>query len=98
MISKDQVIDIARLARLELTEKEIEKMQKDLSSILNYFNLLKKAPKPEKEEPAFAPLSGATAGNARKDQAKAANQSLAKKIIKSFPDEKDDYIKVRTVL
>ena len=48
MISKDEVQHIAKLARLELTEKEIEKMQKDLSEILGYFDLLKKAPKPEK--------------------------------------------------
>ena len=43
MISKEEVVRIAKLARLELTETEIEKMQKDLSSILDYFNLLKEA-------------------------------------------------------
>ena len=48
MISKEEVEHIAKLARLELTEKEIEKMQKDLSAILDYFDLLKNAPKPEK--------------------------------------------------
>ena len=42
MISKDQVKHIAKLARLELTEKETEKMQHDLSAILDYFNVLKK--------------------------------------------------------
>ena len=45
MISKEEVQHIAKLARLELTEKEAEKMQKDLSEILDYFDLLKKAPK-----------------------------------------------------
>ena len=44
MISKEEVRHIAELARLELSEKEIEKMQKDLSAILDYFDLLKKAP------------------------------------------------------
>ena len=47
MISKEEVEHIAKLARLELSDKETEKMQKDLSAILDYFNLLKKAPKPE---------------------------------------------------
>ena len=46
MISKEEVEHIAKLARLELAPVEIEKMQKDLSAILDYFNLLKKAPKP----------------------------------------------------
>ena len=41
MISKDEVRHIAKLARLELTESETAKMQKDLSSILDYFDLLK---------------------------------------------------------
>ena len=49
MISKEEVQHIAKLARLELTETEVEKMQKDLSAILDYFNLLQKTPKPEKE-------------------------------------------------
>ncbi len=49
MISKEEVEHIAKLARLELTESEVKKMQKDLSAILDYFNLLKKAPKPNKD-------------------------------------------------
>ena len=48
MISKEEVEHIAKLARLELTGKEVEKMQKDLSDILDYFDLLKKAPKLKK--------------------------------------------------
>ena len=66
MISKDEVIKIAKLARLELTEKEIEKMQKDLSAILDYFNLLKKAPLPRQS---FAAQSdGGKNSNLRKDE------------------------------
>jgi len=49
MISKQEVEHIAKLARLELTEKEIEKLQKDMSAVLDYFDLLKKAPKVETE-------------------------------------------------
>ena len=40
MITKEQVQHIASLARLKLTEQEIEKFQKDLSSILEYFEVL----------------------------------------------------------
>lgn len=36
MISKKEVQRIARLARLKLTEKELEQYQKDFSSILDY--------------------------------------------------------------
>lgn len=41
MITKQEVKHIAKLARLGLTEKEIEKFQKDLSTILDYIEKLK---------------------------------------------------------
>ena len=42
MISKQDVIKIANLARLELTDSEVEKMQKDLAGILDYIDQLNK--------------------------------------------------------
>ncbi len=92
MISKDEVKHIAKLARLELTEKEIEKMQKDMSAILDYFNLLKKAPKPGKLARAEGDLSAT-----RKDEV-ISSHDLAGGLIASAPDKKDDYIKVKTIL
>jgi len=92
MISKEEVKHIAELARLELTEDEIEKMQKDLSAILDYFALLQKAPKP-KESIIKGDLSAL-----RKDNIKTRDNDLVKKIIDASPDKKDDYIKVKTIL
>jgi len=43
MISKEDVKRIAKLARLGLTQEEILKFQKDLSSILDYIEKLKEA-------------------------------------------------------
>jgi len=59
MISKEEVQHIAKLARLELSENEVEKMQKDLSSILDYFNLLKEAPRNHAE---INPVKSAESG------------------------------------
>ncbi len=36
MIDRDQVLHVARLARLELTEEEVEKMAAELSGILEH--------------------------------------------------------------
>jgi aspartyl-tRNA(Asn)/glutamyl-tRNA(Gln) amidotransferase subunit C len=36
MIDRDQVLHVARLARLELSEAEVEKMSSELSSILDH--------------------------------------------------------------
>lgn len=36
MIDRDQVLHVARLARLQLTDDEVEQMQSELSSILDH--------------------------------------------------------------
>ena len=92
MISKDEVKHIAELARLELTEKEIIKMQKDLSVILDYFDLLKKAPKVSKID-----LENAGLKATRKDEA-ISSHDIADELIAAAPDKKDDYIKVKAIL
>jgi len=92
MISKEEVEKIAGLARLELTAEEIEKMQKDLSGILDYFDLLKKAPKIKIEKHDLKnPII------ARKDEV-VSSHDLAEGLIAGFPDKKDNYIKVKTIL
>ena len=93
MISKEEVEHIAKLARLELSEAEVKKMQKDLTSILDYFNLLKKAPKVKMEK---LVLNKTTA--LRRDEAKPRDAGMAEKLIAAAPDKKDDYIKVKTIL
>lgn len=91
MISKEEVLRIAKLARLELTENEVEKMQKDLSEILDYFNLLKKVPAKNLK----AQKTEARAENLRKDEV--VSENLRDKLVAGAPDKKDDYIKVKTV-
>jgi len=41
MLSQKQIQHLANLARIELTEKEIEKYQKEISAILDYVGKLK---------------------------------------------------------
>lgn len=98
MISKDEVLKIAKLARLELSEKEIEKMQKDLSSILDYFNLLKEAPKLKTEKIVRRPTSYGLRGATRKDEVIKRPEDLANNLVKHAPGKKDNYIKVKSIL
>lgn len=92
MISKEEVLHIAKLARLQLTEKELEKMQKDMSAILDYFDLLKKAPGVEitRESTIYSAL--------REDEIAKKDDSEAKKLLEDAPGKKDDYIKVKAIL
>ena len=91
MISKQETQHIAKLARLELTEEEIEKMQKDLSAILDYFDLLKKI-KSEKLTKIERDLDAT-----RKDEV-VSSHDIRDEIIGLAPDKKDDYIKVKAIL
>ncbi len=89
MISKEEVLKIAKLARLELTEAEVGKMQKDMSAILDYFDLLKKAPKSKKV------VSGIAESHLRKDEAR--EDARAGDLVLQAPEQKDGYIKVKNI-
>ena len=40
MLSRDQVLHVARLARLELTDEEIERLSGELSNVLDYIETI----------------------------------------------------------
>ena len=92
MISEEEVKHIAKLARLKLTEKETKTLQKDMTAILDYFNLLQKAPKPKKMEGIFNDLS-----STRADEA-ISSHNIIDELLGQAPDKKDDYIKVKAIL
>jgi len=95
MISKQEVKHIAKLARLGLTEKEIEKMQKELSSILDYFEKLK-----EVDINGIEPTSHALkVENVWREDVE--NKELAlgnEKLIDLMPDKKEGFLKVKSIL
>ena len=93
MISKEEVEHIAKLSRLELTEAETAKMQKDLSSILDYFKLLKKVGKPKTKKQVKK-----VENVVREDKVGHKSSSLANNLVGLAPDKKDDYIKVKSIL
>ncbi|MGZ4173736.1 MAG: Asp-tRNA(Asn)/Glu-tRNA(Gln) amidotransferase subunit GatC [Solirubrobacteraceae bacterium] len=41
MLDRDQVLHVARLARLELTEPEVEKMASELSKVLDHIDKIR---------------------------------------------------------
>ncbi len=84
MISKEEVKHIAKLARLGLTEKEIEKFQKELSSILDYVEKLKEVDV-SKVEPTSHPLKMENV--MRKDEVSKFNKKLI-----------DGHLKVKSIL
>jgi aspartyl-tRNA(Asn)/glutamyl-tRNA(Gln) amidotransferase subunit C len=54
MIDRETVEHVAKLSRINLTDKEVEKFSKELSDVLNSFSLLKEVDI-ENVEPSFQP-------------------------------------------
>lgn len=92
-ISKEEVKHIADLARLELSEEEISKFQKELSSILEYVSQLSEVDT-EKVEPTFQ-----TTGleNVFREDKVEDHELSQKEALKNAPDKKDGYFKVKPV-
>lgn len=99
MISQEDTKHIAKLARLGLKEIEIKKFQKDLSSILDYFNSLKKVDV-SNVEPTFHPAEHYLKERLdvmRQDKAESQPEQVVDKLIAAAPDKKKRHIKVKAV-
>jgi aspartyl-tRNA(Asn)/glutamyl-tRNA(Gln) amidotransferase subunit C len=93
MLTREEVIKIATLARIELSETEIEKFQKDLSSILDYVEELKTV-----DTDGLEIVSSVTGleNVERADEAVVADYQ--EDILANAPDRKDRYYKVKSIL
>lgn len=104
MIDKKDVQHVAKLARLGLAEAEIKKFQKDLSSILDYFNSIKEVDI-SKTEPTFHPTEyffgraqERKLETTREDKAKSQPVETINKLIEAAPEKKKRHIKVKVIL
>lgn len=94
MLSKEETEHIAGLARLGLGEEEIERYQKDLSSILDYIEKLKEVDTGD-IKPFTHPVE--ISNITRRDEVMPRNKEQTEKLIKLMPDQKDGYLKVKSV-
>jgi len=94
MITKEDVQHIAKLARLSLTEKEIRKFQKELSSILDYIEKLKEVDI-SKTEPTSHSIE--VKNVTRSDEEKEKLKTKKEKLLELAPETKDGYLKVKSI-
>lgn len=95
MIPKEQVKYIAKLARIFISEKETEKMRKELSAILKYIDLLKEVDI-KKIKPTFHPFS--FGNKTREDKVKEKSFQMVSKLIELIPEKENGYVKVKAIL
>lgn len=91
-ITREEVEKIALLARLKLTEAEVEQYRTQLSEVLTYIEQLKEAT--VKDVPTTAQVTGLT--NVMADDA-AAKSGDAKQLLAGAPATEGDSIKVKAV-
>jgi aspartyl-tRNA(Asn)/glutamyl-tRNA(Gln) amidotransferase subunit C len=99
MITKEQILHLAELARLKLKDDEIEKLTQDLNKILNYVekiqelnlkdiepltNIIERLPLREDEI-----LS---------EEERKIIEEIREKIIENFPQKEGNYLKVPKIL
>ena len=97
MISKEEVKHIAKLARLGLTEKETEKLQGELSSVLDYIEKLKEIDILGVEPTSHSVL---VENIKREDKPETSNNKaqMPKKLLDLTPNKKERYLKVKSIL
>jgi aspartyl-tRNA(Asn)/glutamyl-tRNA(Gln) amidotransferase subunit C len=93
MISRDETKHIAGLARIGVSEKDIDKFSQDLSVILDWVKQLEEVDVKGVEPTAH--ISGIK-NILREDNVK--EFSNREKIIKLFPEETEGYDKVKSIL
>lgn len=94
-LTKDEVRDIALLARIGVTDEEINLYQKDMSSVLGYFEKLQEVDTEGVEE--IGHITGVT-DVYRSDDVIEMDDEGKELIMNSIPSKKDGYIKVKSVL
>ena len=87
---------MASLARLELNSEEKKKFQKDLGSILDFVEKLKRLDV-EGVEPTTAEAEAANIMRADQPRSKY-NQEKIENMLEQAPDRKDGFVKVKSIL
>lgn len=94
MLTAEEVSDVAKLARIELSSEEITTFQSDLSKVLIFFKELE-ALSTEHEKNA-GHITG-RANEARTDIVNEATTATREIIHNNFPESEEGFLKVRSV-
>ncbi|HBI33895.1 MAG TPA: Asp-tRNA(Asn)/Glu-tRNA(Gln) amidotransferase subunit GatB [Candidatus Moranbacteria bacterium] len=95
MLTREEILNIATLARIGVSEQDVEKYQHDLSEILDYFKKLD-----EVDVAGVEPIGHITGmqNTFRSDENFDFGELGKEEIMKNVPEVKGEYIKVKSVL
>lgn len=94
MLSADEVKNIAKLARIGLSDEEVPKYQKDLSAILDFFKELETVP-----TEGILPMGNITGKTdaLREDAVKPISETERDALVANMPAVKDGFVRVKSV-
>lgn len=93
-LTRDQVIRLAALSKLHLTESEIKKFQAELSRILDYVDMLDNV-----DVSGLEPTYQVTGlENVMREDEVVIQQASPDELLKLLPDKKDRFIKVKRMI
>ena len=94
-MNKEEVLKLARLARIEVSEEEAESLTQEIGSILNYISEIKSADVSDSETD-----SGdfALKNIFREDGEPHASREFSEAILNQAPAREGDYFKVKKIL
>ena len=93
LLTKEEVQKIAQLCKIQLTEQEVEKFQKELSTVLEYASELQKV-----NTDGVEPISQVTGLENVLREDKSRQSEYRDAIIANFPDKKDSFLKIKNIL
>jgi aspartyl-tRNA(Asn)/glutamyl-tRNA(Gln) amidotransferase subunit C len=95
MLSQEEVQHIASLARIQLSDEEIAKFQKELGDVLDYFDILK-----DVDTADARPMTHSVElqNVKRDDEARNKKKNDGRHLIDMAPDTSNGYIKVKSIL
>lgn len=92
-LTRDDILKLAQLSKLELTDEQIERFKKEIQEIVQYVEILQEA-EVEGVEPTNQ-ISGLV-NSTRSDEIK--QYAEVSELLKNLPNKEDDQIKVKRMI
>lgn len=94
MITPKELDNLARLARIKLTEDDKKSMAKEFDSILAYVDQLKKAPVKIDAESRVGTVKNVT----RPDEARSVSAEDRERLLEEAPEREGDFVAVKKII
>jgi len=97
-IKKEDLLKLASLSRIELSEEELNSFEKDITSILSFIKQITEVGTKHQSEKKSPGIFGQIQNNLREDENPHKSGIFSKEILAEVPEKEGDYVKVKKIL